>query len=121
MDMLRGQRTTQEGRAEIAEGQVKDDVAITPLGMPMLAGLGAISTVMVLAGQAHTIPEHAAIYGAIALTMIISWLTLRTAVGLVSRVGETGIRVMTRILGLLLGAVAVQFVLTGVREGLGLR
>ncbi|MGH7633294.1 MAG: MarC family protein, partial [Gemmatimonadaceae bacterium] len=58
LDMLRGNRTTQESSEEIAEGQVKEDVAITPLAMPMLAGPGAISTVMVLAGQARTIGQH---------------------------------------------------------------
>ncbi|MDQ6831347.1 MAG: MarC family protein [Gemmatimonadota bacterium] len=120
MDMLRGKRTTQEGPAEIVEGQEKEDVAITPLAMPMLAGPGAISTVMVLSGQSRTIGEHAVVYTAIALTMLLSWAALRAAIGLVARIGETGIRVGTRILGLLLAAVAVQFVLTGVREGLGL-
>ena len=54
MDMLRGERTTQESTEEIVEGQEKEDVALTPLAMPMLAGPGAISTVMVLAGQSHT-------------------------------------------------------------------
>ncbi len=120
MDMLRGKRTTQEGPAEIVEGQEKEDVAITPLAMPMLAGPGAISTVMVLSGQSRTFAEHAVVYMAIALTMLLSWAALRTAIGLVARIGETGIRVATRILGLLLAAVAVQFVLTGVREGLGI-
>ena len=48
MDMLRAQRTTQEGTAELMEGQQKEDVGITPLGIPMLAGPGAMSTVMVL-------------------------------------------------------------------------
>jgi len=48
MDMLRGERTTQESTEEIVEGQEKEDVALTPLAMPMLAGPGAISTVMVL-------------------------------------------------------------------------
>ena len=53
-DMLRGQRSTQEGREELAEGEAKEDVALTPLAIPILAGPGAISTVMVLAGQAQT-------------------------------------------------------------------
>ncbi|MEP6691936.1 MAG: MarC family protein [Gemmatimonadaceae bacterium] len=120
MDMLRGQRSTQEGAPEIVEGQEKEDVAITPLAMPMLAGPGAISTVMVLAGQTKGLREDAVVYASIALTMLVSWITLRVGAGLVTRIGETGIRVMTRILGLLLAAVAVQFVLTGVRDGLGI-
>ena len=119
MDMLHGSRSTQEGAAEIREGQAKEDVALTPLAMPMLAGPGAISTVMVLSGQART-PFHTIIvYGSIALTLFISWITLRLAERLVTRMGQTGIRVMTRIMGLLLAAIAVQFVITGVREAVG--
>ena len=118
MDMLHGQRSTQESRPEIAEGQVKDDVAVTPLAMPMLAGPGAISTIMVLAGQARTVGEKACIYVAIALTMLISWIVLRLGERLVLKMGQTGIRVMTRIMGLLLAAIAVQFVITGARDAL---
>jgi multiple antibiotic resistance protein len=118
MDMLHGQRTTQESPPEISEGQIKDDVAITPLAMPMLAGPGAISTIMVLAGQAKAMPERLMLYGAIVLTMAISWIVLRVGERVVVRMGQTGIRVMTRIMGLLLAAIAVQFVITGTRDAL---
>lgn len=120
MDMLHGNRSTQEGTAEITEATVKDDVAITPLAMPMLAGPGAISTVMVLSGQARTMPQNVVVYGSILLALFISWVTLRAAESLVLRIGQTGIRVMTRLMGLLLAAIAVQFVITGVREAAGL-
>lgn len=119
MDMLHGTRSTQEGTAEITEGRAKEDVALTPLAMPMLAGPGAISTVMVLSGQARETPQLIAVYGSIVLTIVISWLTLRVGERLVVRMGQTGIRVMTRIMGLLLAAIAVQFVITGVREAMG--
>jgi multiple antibiotic resistance protein len=118
MDMLHGTRSTQEGSAEISEGRAKEDVALTPLAMPMLAGPGAISTVMVLSGQARETSQMIAVYGSIVLTVAISWLTLRVGEQLVMRMGQTGIRVMTRIMGLLLAAIAVQFVITGVREAM---
>jgi multiple antibiotic resistance protein len=118
MDMLRGQRTTQESAEEIVEGEEKEDVAITPLAMPMLAGPGAISTVMVLAAQARTVRESAVVYLAIALTAFVSWITLRVGEKVVMRVGQTGMRMMTRIMGLMLAAVAVQLVITGVRDGM---
>jgi multiple antibiotic resistance protein len=121
MDMLHGTRSTQEGAAEITEGRAKDDVALTPLAMPMLAGPGAISTVMVLSGQATTTAQTIVVYGSIVLTLLLSWITLRLAERLVERMGQTGIRVMTRIMGLLLAAIAVQFVITGVRDALGLK
>ena len=120
MDMLHGTRSTQEGTAEITEATVKEDVAITPLAMPMLAGPGAISTVMVLSGQARTTPQTIVVYGSILLALLIAWATLRAAERLVIRMGQTGIRVMTRLMGLLLAAIAVQFVITGVREAAGL-
>ena len=77
MDMLHGQRRTQESSPEIAEGRAKEDVAVTPLAMPMLAGPGAISTVMVLAGQSRTMPEKFVLHGSILVTMFISWIVLR--------------------------------------------
>lgn len=120
MDMLHGTRSTQEGTAEIREATVKEDVAITPLAMPMLAGPGAISTVMVLSGQARTTSQTVVVYGSILLALLIAWATLRAAERLVIRVGQTGIRVMTRLMGLLLAAIAVQFVITGVREAAGI-
>src|SRR6185437_7227961 len=116
MDMLRGQRSTQESSTEIAEGAEKDDVALTPLAMPMLAGPGAISTVMVLANQARSVPEAVVVYGSVVLTAAMSWGALRLGERLVVFLGQTGIRVMTRIMGLLLAAVAVQFVVTGARD-----
>ncbi|HEX6964320.1 MAG TPA: MarC family protein [Gemmatimonadaceae bacterium] len=119
MDMLRGERTTQESPVEITEGTQKEDVAVTPLAVPMLAGPGAISTVVVLAGQARTIPQHIIVYLSIVLTAVLSWIALRIGERLVVWLGETGIRVATRIMGLMLAAVAIQFVITGVREALG--
>jgi multiple antibiotic resistance protein len=116
MDMLRGRRTTQEGTEEIVEGTEKEDVAITPLAMPMLAGPGAISTVMVLSSQAQGMTQRIVVYAAIVLTALISWITLRVGDRLLMRLGQTGIRVFTRIMGLLLAAVAIQLVITGARE-----
>jgi len=113
MDMLHGVRRTQESETEITEGTSKEDVALTPLAMPMLAGPGAISTTMVLSGQASSMAQKIAIYLAIVITMAIAWVVLRVGDRVVLRMGETGIRVMTRIMGLLLAAIAMQFVITG--------
>jgi multiple antibiotic resistance protein len=120
MDMLRGERRTQEGREELLEGQAKEDVAVTPLAIPMLAGPGAISTVIVLSGQAHGLLENGVVYGSIVLTGVVSFLALRVGEPLLGRLGKTGIRVVTRIMGLILAAVAAQFVLSGVKEALGM-
>lgn len=120
LDMLRAQRSTQEGREELAEGKAKEEVALTPLAIPILAGPGAISTAMVLASQSKTLPDIAAVYGSILLTAIVSYITLRLGDRALAVLGQTGIRVTTRIMGLLLAAIATQFILTGIAEGLHL-
>jgi multiple antibiotic resistance protein len=119
MDMLRARRSTQETGEELAEGQAKEDVAVTPLAIPVLAGPGAISTVIVLASQARSVAHGAVVYVSIALTAAVSYISLRLGERLLQRVGQTGIRVMTRLMGLMLAAVATQFVLTGIQEALG--
>lgn len=116
MDMLRAERPTQEGAPELNEGEAKQDVALTPLAVPMLAGPGAMSTVMVLSAQARSPTYSAVVYVSILVTMAISWLTLRAADRVFGRIGQTGIRVATRLMGVLLAAIAVQFVLTGIRD-----
>lgn len=116
MDMLRAKRTTQEGTEELMEGQQKEDVGITPLGIPMLAGPGAMSTVMVLGSQADSSVSKLIVHGSIIVTMVISWIMLRLGDKVFARLGESGIRVATRVMGLLLAAVAVQFVLSGARD-----
>lgn len=116
MDMLRAKRSTQEGTEELMEGQQKEDVGITPLGIPMLAGPGAMSTVMVLGSQATDSMSKLIVHGSIIVTMLISWMLLRVGDRVFSRLGGSGIRVATRIMGLLLAAVAVQFVIGGAQQ-----
>jgi multiple antibiotic resistance protein len=119
MDMLHGERRTQEGRAEVLEARVKEDVALTPLAIPMLAGPGAISTVIVLAGEAQGLAERLIVHAAIVVTGAAAFLALRLGEWLLVRLGRTGIRVVTRVMGLILAGVAVQFVLSGVQEAFG--
>ena len=116
IDMLKAQRSTQENREEVAEGVAKEDVALTPLAIPLLAGPGAISTVMVLAGQSKSLERAVVVYGSIALTALLSYICLRLGDRLVKVLGRTGIGVVTRVMGLLLAAVATQFILTGILE-----
>jgi multiple antibiotic resistance protein len=120
LDMLRSKRTTQESPADIAEGQEKEDVALTPLAMPMLAGPGAISAVMVLSGQARNREQTATVYAAIVGTALVCWVVLRLAERLSARLGRTGIQVVSRIMGLMLAAVSAQFIITGVKDAFGI-
>ena len=116
IDMVQARRSQQqETPVERAEGTLKEDVGIIPLGLPMLAGPGAISTVMVLAGQSHSPLTTFAVYGAIALTAIVSYFTLAAATMVERRLGLTGMRILTRLMGLVLCAIAVQFIVDGIK------
>ncbi|HKW40182.1 MAG TPA: MarC family protein [Gemmatimonadales bacterium] len=116
LDMVQARRSQQkETPVEKAEGIEKEDVGIMPLGVPMLAGPGAISTVMVLAGAAKSPVTTVGVYGAIVLTAIICYLTLAAATPLERRLGQTGMRILTRLMGLVLCAIAVQFIIDGIR------
>jgi multiple antibiotic resistance protein len=116
LDMVRARRSEQkETPIETAEGTEKEDVGIIPLGVPMLAGPGAISTVMVLAGASKTAVSEAGLYGAIALTAWLCYVTLAAATRVERRLGQTGMRVLTRLMGLVLGAIAVQFIVDGIK------
>jgi len=119
LDMLEAKRSaTQEATGDAEEASHKEDAGIVPLGIPMLAGPGAISSVMVLVGQVPTLWswEMGAILGSIALTSLISYGVLAGASRVRKVLGETGIRILVRIMGLLLVALAMQFFVNGLTD-----
>jgi multiple antibiotic resistance protein len=89
------------------------DIALVPLAMPLMGGPGAITTVLVLTSQAQTQMESGLILLAIILVLFISYLSFIFAERLLASLKESSIRLLTRIMGLILCALAVQFVLQG--------
>ncbi len=117
IDMLEAKRSpTQESSDETLEAASKEDAGIVPLGIPMLAGPGAISSVMVLVGQAPNHWQMFAIIGSIAITAAVSYAILNGADHVRRLLGETGIRILVRIMGLLLVALAVQLFVNGLTD-----
>ncbi len=117
MDMLQARRSgTQESSEERAAGSEKEEVGITPLGIPMLAGPGAISTVMVLMGQSRFWWQAVPVFAAIAVTALSSYYILAGANRVRGVLGEIGTRVLMRLMGLVLVALGVQFVLNGLAD-----
>ena len=119
IDMMRAQpsptRTTAEEQAESATRG--DDIAIFPLATPMLAGPGAIATVMVLMSRAAWNPVRTpSVFVAVTVTCFIAWLLMRGAANAERLLPKTLLRAFERIMGLLLAAVAVEFVAGGVRD-----
>ena len=116
VDMLRAERSRQRTSPEEEhEGMDKPDVSLFPLTIPMLAGPGSISTVMLLMSRVDHYWHYGVILGAITLTAIGSYYVLRGASHLEKRLGQTGINVMQRVMGLILAAIAVQFVVSGIQ------
>jgi len=117
VDMLRGQRSrVQETAEERAAGVVKPDIAITPLAVPMLAGPGAISTAILLNNQARDLPQHVALYVSIIIVSASAYLTLSLAARTTRWLNPIALKLIERIMGLLLAAVAFQFLLNALRE-----
>ena len=115
VDMLRAQRSRQRTTPEEEhEGVDKPDISLFPLAIPMLAGPGSISTVMVLVSRVEHLWHYGVILTAITLTAIGAYYVLRGALLIERRLGQTGLNVMQRVMGLILAAVAVQFVLEGI-------
>jgi multiple antibiotic resistance protein len=116
LDMVQARRSQQRETAiETAEGIQKDDIGIMPLGVPMLAGPGAISTVMVLALGAKSTAATITVYVSIGLTALITFWVLSAASLVERRLGQTGMRILTRLMGLVLAAIAVQFIIDGIK------
>ena len=117
LDMLKAQPSrTRSSPDEQLEGAVKDDVAIVPLGMPLLAGPGAIATVMVLVSRGKDWSYVIPVLGSVLITCVVTYLVLRAA-GHIDRVlGKSGLAILQRVMGLLLAAIAIQFAADGIKE-----
>jgi multiple antibiotic resistance protein len=105
---------------EDVESMQRQDIALIPLAIPLLSGPGTISNVIALTGQAAkapaALPAFLALLAAIVLNVIIAFIALRSATAIAHFLKETGMRVFTRVMGLILAAIAVQFVLTGIKD-----
>ena len=116
LDMVRAQRSrVQETHEETRAGTEKTDIAVTPLAIPMLAGPGAISTTVLLQNEAKTIPQHIALYGCILAVSFVSYLVLRVAARGTRWLNPIMMSIAIRIMGLLLAAVAIQFMLNAIK------
>ena len=116
LDMVRAQRSrVQETREETKAGTEKTDIAVTPLAIPMLAGPGAISTTILLQNEAKDIPQHVALYCCIVTVSLVSYLILRLSARSARWLNPIVMSIAIRIMGLLLAAVAIQFMLNAIK------
>ena len=104
-----------QSRAEAEELESGELSGVVPLAVPLLAGPGAISTT-IIAAQEGGVPHLAALVACIALVCVVLWAMLRLAHTVAPRMGTTGLNIATRLLGLLLAAIAIQTMAEGLRE-----
>ena len=122
-EMLNGQISKvkiSEEEEEEAEMITLGDLAIIPLGIPFISGPGAITTVMIYMAKSTTILERAAVLLAILFASATAYLILLSADGIEKRLGRVGIKVLTRMMGLILASMAVQMVINGIKGAFGL-
>jgi len=118
--MMQGERSrTQLTAQDRQEALEREAVGVTPLGIPMFAGPGAITTVMVLMAEASEpsldVVRIGVILASVFVTMGVGWLMLTYADPLFARMGRMGVYAFSRIMGLILAAIAVQFVILGIQ------
>jgi multiple antibiotic resistance protein len=102
------------GRQVTREDAEKLDPSVVPLGIPVIAGPGAISAMMVLVGQAPNGAHRLGLAAALAASIVITLGILLAAPAIVERIGRTGQRVVAKIMGLVTAVIGVQFILNGV-------
>ena len=108
-----GVRQSEEEAAELESGEVR---GLVPLAIPLLAGPGAISTTIIAAEKGVGVAHYGVILGVIAAVSLLTWLVLRGANAIGERMSKTGLNIATRLLGLLLAALAIQTMAEGLKE-----
>jgi multiple antibiotic resistance protein len=115
-DMMegRGHFNRLDTSSSLAPGDYRD-IALIPLAMPLLSGPGAISTVLVLTARSKNLQDDALLVAAVGLIMLLSYILFSFAAGIMSVLKESGLRLLTRLMGLILVALAVEFVISGLK------
>ncbi|AFL95592.1 hypothetical protein CL1_1393 [Thermococcus cleftensis] len=125
MDMLSGRLSTvkisKEETEEFSEEVVTlEEVAIIPLAIPLISGPGAITTVMLYMAKSTSVPEKATVIASILAIGLTVWLILCSSNRIQRKLGRVGIKVMTRMMGLILTSMAVQMIINGIKGAFGL-
>jgi MarC family membrane protein len=115
-DMMegRGHFNRLDTSSSLAPGDYRD-IALIPLAMPLLSGPGAISTVLVLTSRSKNLQDDALLVAAVGLIMLLSYILFSFAARIIGVLKESGLRLLTRLMGLILAALAVEFVISGVK------
>ena len=114
--MLHARRTgAKQSKEESLEAMTRSDIAVVPFGIPLLAGPGAISTVILYRHNTTSWVEYTALIGVLLTVSYLVYLSLRYSTPLIDRLGRTGLNIIMRVMGLILAAIAVEFIADGLK------
>ena len=99
---------------ETEEAEEKEDISITPIGIPLIAGPGAITSVMLLSSQAINITDKLVLHFNIIITLFLTFIILLLGKKISKKIGTTGIRIIQRIMGIILLVLSIQFIINGI-------
>lgn len=114
MDMLQARL----GRVKVTESEVKDyvnDISITPLAIPMICGPGALTNAIVMMEDADSLGKQVVLLSAVFIVMLLTYMILHSSSRLVALLGDTGLNVMMRLMGLIVMVIAVEFFFSGLK------
>ena len=118
--LFQRRQARREDNANDTQSQPSDDPSVFPLALPLICGPGAIATIILLAGRAETMLDMAAIAGICVAVLLCVFIAFLLATPLERMLGKIGLNIVTRILGMLLAALSVQFILDGIAQSFGL-
>jgi len=119
MDMLQARL----GKVKVKDSEIKayvNDISITPLAIPMICGPGALTNAIVLMEDANSIGKKVILMAAVIIVMLLTYLILYSSSKIIKFLGETGINVMMRLMGLIVMVIAVEFFFSGLQHFVGL-
>jgi multiple antibiotic resistance protein len=118
MGMIRKKEHDEEDEPKRGEGEITDDISIIPLAIPFISGPGSIATVMILTSEAPTVYHTVLVFTAVIFTTVSCYYSMIYSNIIVRYLGETGKQIITKLFGLILAVISVQFVINGVVDAL---
>ncbi len=119
LSMVYGERSkSRMTEDEQTQAGTKEDPAVTPLGIPMMSGPGTIATVIGLMDQSRGWEMKGMVLVAIVIVVFVGWIIFRFSTALMHKIGSGGLNILTRLMGLILAVIAVQFVINGIGDAL---
>ncbi len=118
--LFQRRQARREDNAEEGAAEHNDDPSVFPLALPLIVGPGAITTIILFAGQTQTALDMATLAAVMLSVLVIVFLAFLSSSAIERVLGKTGLNILTRVLGMLLAALAIQFILDGIRQSFGL-